>query len=73
MSLEVKKLREKDIDELQKLLKKTREQLKDSTVKVLHGKSKNTSEQKYIRRDIARIMTVLNDKNNVESSGKGNK
>ena len=69
MSLDTKDLREKNESELQKLLDKTREKLSKVSIEVMQGKTKNTSQAKFLRKDIARIMTVLNE-NKVEKEQK---
>lgn len=61
MSLDIRDLRKKSESDLQKLLEKTREGLRKSAVDVMQGKSKNTSKARILRKDIARIMTVLNE------------
>lgn len=61
MSLDIRELRKKDEGQLQKLLEKTRGKLEKSFVDVMQGKSKNTSKAKRLRKDIARIMTILSE------------
>lgn len=61
MSLDIKDLRKKSESDLQKLLEKTREKLGKVAVDVMQGKSKNTSKAKEFKKDIARIMTILNE------------
>lgn len=69
MSLDTKDLRKKSESELQKLLDKTREKLSKVSIEVMQGKTKNTSQAKFLRKDIARIMTILNE-NKVEKEQK---
>lgn len=62
MSLIAKDLRSKTEEELKEMLAKLGEEVKTSLSAVLDGSSKDTGKTKRIRRDIARIKTVLNEK-----------
>ncbi len=59
-----KKISEKrDIKDLQKLLKEKRESLRRLRFLLATGKEKKVSESKKIRKEIARILTNINQKN----------
>ena len=60
--LEAKDLREKGIKELQELLKKTRKELMTILFQISAGGQKDRSLAGKKRKDIARIFTVLNEK-----------
>ena len=60
--MDTKELRGKKKAELIKLLKQTQEDVEKSVTEVLQGKSKDTSKTKKLRREIARIKTVLSEK-----------
>lgn len=49
--------------ELEELLKEKREVLRRFRFNLVSGKMKNTKEARELRKDIARIFTVLNSKN----------
>ena len=55
---EIRKKSEKD---LKKLLKKKKEKLKEVKFNLSSGRVKNTKEAKKIKKDIARILTILNE------------
>ena len=60
--MDAKELRGKTETELKKLLKQTQESVEKSISEVLQGKNKDTSKTKRLRREIARIKTVLSEK-----------
>jgi len=59
--IKAKELRQKQENELNALLKKKRSELLDFKFKLAKGKTKNVKEGKNIRKEIARILTVLSD------------
>lgn len=59
----IKELRDKPVAELQKLLQETRAELAAFRMKVVSNKAKQVSKVQQLRRDVARMLTVLNDNN----------
>lgn len=59
----IKELRDKPVAELQKLLTETKAELAAFRMKVVSNKAKQVSKVQQLRRDVARILTVLNDNN----------
>lgn len=55
-------LQDKDIVELQKLLKEKKSLLFETRLKLKTMQSTNPSELKFVRKDIARINTAINAK-----------
>lgn len=55
-------LRKKNKEELQEELKKLKGELNDVVLEVVKGKEKNLKKTGNIKRDIARVSTVLNEK-----------
>jgi large subunit ribosomal protein L29 len=60
--LEFEKLKQATISELQKLLQERREKLERLRFDLAVGKVKNISEIRKTRKDIARILTLINEK-----------
>lgn len=60
--MEAKDLRKKTEKELQELLFDLRKKLVDLRFQKIQGKLKNPHQIKFIRKDIARILTVLNER-----------
>lgn len=60
--MDIKELRQKGEDELQKLLKAQREQLRDLRFRVSSKQHKDVRELREARHVIARILTVLKEK-----------
>jgi large subunit ribosomal protein L29 len=58
----IKELRQKSIDELKNIVFEKREKLRQLRFDLAAGKVKNVREIRKIRRDIARILTVLKEK-----------
>ena len=58
--MKAKELKEKSSEELQKLLREKRENLRQFRFELAQGKLKNTKKIKNIKRDIARILTMIN-------------
>ncbi|MBU2544840.1 50S ribosomal protein L29 [Patescibacteria group bacterium] len=61
--MKAKELKQKNEKELQKLLQEDREKLRQLKFDLSAGKVKNVREIRKIKKDIARIMTILNIKN----------
>ena len=59
-------LKDKDIVELQKLLKEKKSLLFETRLKLKTMQSTNPSELKFVRKDIARINTAINTKKDVK-------
>lgn len=62
MSLKAKELRTKTEEELNDMIVNLKNDVKSALTSVLDGSNKDTGKTKRIRRDIARIKTVLNEK-----------
>jgi len=60
------KLRKKSETELQKILRQKREKLQKLRFDLAAGKLKNFQEIKQTKKDIARILTVLNEKSKIK-------
>ncbi|MFB6212448.1 MAG: 50S ribosomal protein L29 [Candidatus Magasanikbacteria bacterium] len=59
---DLQKLRNKSIDELLKKLKDKRKKLSDLQFDLSLGKTKNVSQIRETKKDIARILTLINEK-----------
>ena len=62
--------RKKDVSnvkELLELLAKTKKELEDTVSKILQNKEKNVKKSRYIKKDIAKILSVM--KENISSKG----
>ncbi len=57
--METSELRSRSKEELQKLLQDLREKLRQLRFDLSGGKVKNVSEIRHIKKDIARILTLL--------------
>ena len=55
-------LRNKKINELEKLLSKKRNELINTYAKIKAGQEKNWKKAKNIRRDVAQILTIIREK-----------
>jgi len=62
--MNAKELRNKTENELNKQLKSLKGDLESFSTNVLQGKEKNVKKGVFIRKDIARVRTVLNEKGN---------
>jgi len=60
--MKAKELRQKSEKELQKLLQELREKLRKLRFDLVSGKVKNVREIRQTRKDIARILTILNER-----------
>jgi len=60
--LTVKELRTKREDQLVKLLAERREKLRDLKFRIPTKQVKNMHEPKFVRREIARILSVIKEK-----------
>lgn len=59
---EVKELREKDKEDLEKSLKKERDRLRQLRFQLAGGKLKNHKEISKIKSNIARMLTIIKEK-----------
>lgn len=57
--MRISELRQKSKEELQKLLQENREKLRQLRFDLMAGKVKNVREIRMIKKDIARILTLL--------------
>ncbi|MFA5052420.1 MAG: 50S ribosomal protein L29 [Patescibacteria group bacterium] len=64
--MEIKELRQKGEEELRKLIKIQREQLREIRFKVSTKQYKDVRELRAVRHGIARILTVLKEKTKVK-------
>lgn len=60
--MKVSELRQKPKEELEKLLRDWRERLRQLRFELVSGKVKNVKEIREIKKDIARILTILKPK-----------
>lgn len=60
--IKIKELRQKEKSELKALVKKKRSELLDFKFKLNKGKTKNVKEGKNIRKEIARILTIIKER-----------
>lgn len=58
--MKIREIRQKSIQELQKLLEESRANLVDFRFRVHSGRVKNVHELRSTRRTIARVLTLLN-------------
>jgi len=63
-------LRNKKINELEKLLSKKRNELINTYAKIKAGQEKNLKKAKNIRRDVAQILTIIREKELLEKETK---
>ncbi len=66
--MKISELRSKNEKELNKVLVDKVKEIEDMVSQVLSGKSKNTSAIKFLRKDAARIKTVLKEKEVLSST-----
>ena len=57
-----KELRNKSIQELKEQVKDLNVQLKDLGIKLLQNNEKNVKKVGFLKRDIARVLTIINEK-----------
>jgi len=60
--MEIKELRQKSEIELQKLLKATREQVRDLRFKIAGKQHKDVRDLRYAKKTVAKIFTVLKER-----------
>jgi len=60
--MNIKELKNTTENDLKKKLKDLKKDLETFSSNVLQGKEKNVKKGKFLRKDIARIKTVLNEK-----------
>ncbi len=61
--MKISELREKKIPELEKLLSEKRKKFQDVRFNLASGRVKNTTQMRQLKKDIARILTILNEGN----------
>jgi len=64
--MKAKELREKNINELNKELEEKISSVQELRFDVFVKQAKNHRELRNVKRDIARILTVISEKNNIE-------
>ena len=70
--MKIKEIEKKKENELQQLLKEKRERLRQLRFTLATGKVKNFREVRLIKKDIAKILTVVNRKEEDKNSKKKN-
>ena len=65
--MDFKELKNKKEKDLEKLIEEKRERIRQLRFAIASGKVKNVREMRNLRKDIARILTILNNK---EKEGK---
>jgi len=68
--MKISEIRQKTKEELQKLLKDNREKLRQLRFDLISGKVKNVREIRLIKKDIARILTLLRNTKKYEYTKK---
>jgi ribosomal protein L29 len=58
--MEQKELKEKSREDLEKMLREHREELRESNFRVHRGEEKGVHHIRVLRKDIARILTTMN-------------
>jgi len=59
MKIKIKELRQKTPQELEMLLRENREKIRQFQFDLANKKVKNTSEIKFVKKQIAQILTIL--------------
>lgn len=68
--MNIKELRKKKLEDLNKLLKTSREELRSLRFSISSEQEKNVRKIRDIKKTIAKILTILNTKKTVEVKGK---
>lgn len=55
-------LRNKSIQELKEVVNSKRKEIKDFAQSAVRGNEKNMAKFKYLKKDLARVLTILNEK-----------
>ena len=63
--MEAKELKQRTIEELKSILKQKEEKLSQFSFDLASGKVKNIREIKEAKKDIARILTIINSKSDI--------
>jgi len=71
--MKTKELKEKSLKELEKILGDYRETLRKLRFDLASGKVKNVRKIREIKKDVARILTVINNKDNKNKEVKNQK
>jgi ribosomal protein L29 len=64
--MKLKELKDKKIDDMNKLLIETKESIRNARFGASGSKSKNVKEIKNAKKIVARILTLINQKNRVK-------
>lgn len=67
MALEAKKLRELDLEELNLRAAELQKEMFDTRQRLVTKEQDNTAKLRLLRRDYARLLTILNEKKRVVS------
>ncbi len=65
-------IRNKTIEEILEMVKENKNEVKKHSLEVLRGSEKNVTKKRLLRREVARLQTVLNEKLLLESSEEKN-
>ena len=65
-------IRNKTIEEILEMVKENKNEVKKHSLEVLIGYEKNLTKKRLLRREVARLQTVLNEKLLLESSEEKN-
>jgi large subunit ribosomal protein L29 len=71
--MKIKELRQKKVADLHKLLKSNREELRSLRFSIGSEQEKNVRKIRDVKKNIAKILTLLNTKSEVESKVLGDK
>lgn len=64
---QLKEIKNKTAEELEKLVKETKAQLSKLKLEALSGKNKNKRLGKSLRKEIAQVLTIINQKTSLEA------
>jgi len=62
LDMKIKEIKEKSIDELNKILRENRDKLRELNFSVSQNQLKNVREVRKYKKTVARVLTVLNEK-----------
>jgi len=71
--MKIKEIRQKSEAQLQKQLKAMREELRDLRFKISNKQYKDVRDLRDLKKDIARVLTVMKEKRVLDSINKKNK
>lgn len=61
-------IRNKNIEEIAEMIKETKDSVKNLSLGILRGSEKNSTKKRLLKRDVARLKTILNEKLLLSSS-----